>query len=90
MDNTSGYNKFIEFLKKAADTTQSIGVVLTNVGKTSTTRDVYDIIKALPKNVKMLTVFFENSNTSSLLALENRRLDELNIYTTGTVNSNLW
>ncbi|ADC31679.1 hypothetical protein MGF_5510 [Mycoplasmoides gallisepticum str. F] len=90
VDNTSGYNKFIEFLKKAADTTPSIGVVLTNVGKTSTTRDVYDIIKALPKNVKMLTVFFENSNTSSLLALENRRLDELNIYTTGTVNSNLW
>ncbi|WP_027122253.1 putative immunoglobulin-blocking virulence protein [[Mycoplasma] imitans] len=90
VDNTSGYNKFIEFLKKAADTTPSIGVVLTNVGKTNTNRDVYDIIKALPNNVKMLTVFFENSNTSSLLALENRRLDELNIYTTGTVNSNLW
>ncbi|QMT98510.1 putative immunoglobulin-blocking virulence protein [Mycoplasma tullyi] len=90
VDNTSGYNKFIEFLKKAADTTKDIGVVLTNIGKTSTNRDVYDIIKALPKNVKLLTVFFENANTSSLLALEDRRLDELNIYTTGTVNTDLW
>lgn len=90
VNNTSGYNKFIEFLKKAASTTKDIGVVLTNIGKRSTNRDVYDIIKALPDNVKLLTVFFENSNTSSLLALENRKLDELNIYTTGTVNSDLW
>lgn len=90
VDKTSGYQKFIDFLNKAKDTTSEIGVVLQNVGKTHTNRNVYDIIKALPNNVATLTVFFENSDTTSLLALENRHLKELNIYTTGQVNSGLW
>ncbi|WP_027122255.1 putative immunoglobulin-blocking virulence protein [[Mycoplasma] imitans] len=90
VDNTKGYDKFINFLNKVKDTTPEIGVVLENVGKTHTNRNVYDIIKALPNNVVTLTVFFENSDTTSLLALENRHLRELNIYTTGQVNSGLW
>ncbi|QEX46242.1 IgG-blocking virulence protein [Mycoplasmoides gallisepticum] len=64
--------------------------MLEDVSKTHTNRNVYDIIKALPDNVVTLTVFFENSDTTSLLALENRHLRELNIYTTGQVNSGLW
>ncbi|AFP80128.1 conserved hypothetical protein domain protein [Mycoplasmoides gallisepticum NC08_2008.031-4-3P] len=90
VDNTNGYEKFINFLNKVKNTISEIGVVLEDVGKTHTNRNVYDIIKALPDNVVTLTVFFENSDTTSLLALENRHLRELNIYTTGQVNSGLW
>ncbi|QMT98513.1 putative immunoglobulin-blocking virulence protein [Mycoplasma tullyi] len=90
VDKTSGYQKFIDFLNKAKDTTPEIGVVLQNVGKSNTTRNVYDIIKALPSNVVTLTVFFENADTTSLLALEGRHLRELKIYTTGRVNTPLW
>ncbi|MDC4181813.1 putative immunoglobulin-blocking virulence protein [Mycoplasma bradburyae] len=90
VDNTSGYQKFIDFVNKAATTTPEIGVVLENVGKSNTNRNVYDIIKALPSNLTSLTVFFENANTTSLLALEDRNLRELNIYTTGQVNTSLW
>ncbi|MES3518535.1 putative immunoglobulin-blocking virulence protein [Mycoplasmoides gallisepticum] len=79
-----------KLLNKVKNTTSEIGVVLEDVGKTHTNRNVYDIIKALPDNVVTLTVFFENSDTTSLLALENRHLRELNIYTTGQVNSGLW
>ncbi|MDC4182509.1 putative immunoglobulin-blocking virulence protein [Mycoplasma bradburyae] len=90
VDNDKGYDKFIEFLKKAAKTTKSVGVELRNIGKTNTNRNVYNIIKSLPENVKLLRVFIENFNTSSLIALEDRKLDELNIYTTNVVNSDLW
>nr|WP_237697156.1 putative immunoglobulin-blocking virulence protein [Mycoplasmoides gallisepticum] len=90
VDNTNGYEKFINFLNKVKNTTSEIGVVLEDVGKTHTNRNVFNIIKALPDNVVTLTVFFENSDTTSLLALENRHLRELNIYTTGQVNSGLW
>ncbi|MDC4182510.1 putative immunoglobulin-blocking virulence protein [Mycoplasma bradburyae] len=92
VDNTSGYEKFINFIKKVYDDdhNKQIGVVLKNVGKKNTTRNVYDIIEALPPNVATLTVFLEGANTTSLLALENRNLRELNIYTTGTVNTDLW
>ncbi|WP_318023757.1 IgG-blocking virulence protein [Mycoplasmoides gallisepticum] len=82
--------KIHKLLNKVKNTTSEIGVVLEDVGKTHTNRNVYDIIKALPDNVVTLTVFFENSDTTSLLALENRHLRELNIYTTGQVNSGLW
>ncbi|QMT98511.1 putative immunoglobulin-blocking virulence protein [Mycoplasma tullyi] len=92
VDNTSGYDKFIKFIKKVyeKEPNKKIGVVLRNVGKTNTTRNVYDILQALPQNVETLTVFLDGANTTSLLALENRKLRELNIYTTGRVNTDLW
>ncbi|QZX49133.1 putative immunoglobulin-blocking virulence protein [Mycoplasma sp. E35C] len=92
VDTTTGYEKFIDFIKKVAaeDENKEMGVVLKNIGKKHQDRDVYDIIKSLPKNVKTLTVFIENGNTTSLLALEDRNLRELNIYTTGNAISEGW
>ncbi|WP_027122254.1 putative immunoglobulin-blocking virulence protein [[Mycoplasma] imitans] len=92
VDNTSGYEKFINFIQKVyeKDPNHKIGVTLKNVGKTDTTRNVYDILKALPDNVETLTVFLEGADTTSLLALEDRHLRELNLYTTGQVNTDLW
>ncbi|MDC4163196.1 putative immunoglobulin-blocking virulence protein [Mycoplasma sp. T363T] len=92
VDKTSGYNKFINVLKNVAERkpNKGIGVVLRNVGKTHTTRNVYNIIKALPNTVQTLTVFLEGANTTSLLALEGRHLRELNIYTTGQAITNQW
>ncbi|QMT98512.1 putative immunoglobulin-blocking virulence protein [Mycoplasma tullyi] len=92
VDNTSGYQKFIDFINKVYenDKNSKIGVTLKNVGKRHTTRNVYDILKALPPNIETLTVFLDGADTTSLLALEDRNLRELNIYTTGVVNSDLW
>ncbi|WP_027333139.1 putative immunoglobulin-blocking virulence protein [Mycoplasmoides gallisepticum] len=92
VDNTSGYQKFIDFITKVYenDKNSKIGVTLKNVGKAHTTRNVYDIIKALPPNVETLTVFLDGADTTSLLALEDRRIKELNLYTTGQVNTDLW
>ncbi|QZX49132.1 putative immunoglobulin-blocking virulence protein [Mycoplasma sp. E35C] len=84
--NTSGYDKFIEFVKKAAKTSDDVGVVLENIGK-NTTRDVYDILKSLPTNVKSLTLFIDNADTRSLLGLEDKHIKELNIYTSAGGNS---
>ncbi|MDC4183995.1 putative immunoglobulin-blocking virulence protein [Mycoplasma bradburyae] len=92
VDNSKGYAKFMNFLKKVKEKepNKKIGVVLKNVGKKNTTRDVYDIIKSLPDNVETLTVFLEGADTTSLLGLEGRHLRELNLFTTGTVNTDLW
>ncbi|UTS70838.1 putative immunoglobulin-blocking virulence protein [Mycoplasma bradburyae] len=92
VDNNGGYDKFINFIKKVYEKNpnKKIGVILKNVGKVHTTRNVYDIIKSLPNNVETLTVFLDGADTTSLLALEGRHLRELNIYTTGQVNTDLW
>lgn len=41
------------------------------------------ILKALPTEIPQLEIFFETQNTSALIALKDKKIKELALYTTG-------
>ncbi|WP_208895113.1 putative immunoglobulin-blocking virulence protein [Ureaplasma diversum] len=62
-----------------------------NVGKKSNDQKMIDILKELPETLDQLEIFFENQNTSSLLALRSKKLiKELSLYTTSNALAEEW
>jgi|GEM_PF-3736616 len=55
------------------------------MGKSDSSQKFMDILKAIPDEIQLLELFFSagSSNTSSLIALENKHIKELGIYTLG-------
>ncbi|SYV95902.1 Uncharacterised protein, partial [Mycoplasma putrefaciens] len=51
-----------------------------------------DILKELPDELPQLELFFSDrqTNTSSLIALENKKIKELSLYTTGNSLRESW
>ncbi|CNS01984.1 Uncharacterised protein [Salmonella enterica subsp. enterica serovar Typhimurium str. DT104] len=53
-----------------------------NIGETHSLQNAEDIFKAIPEQIKTLSVFLNNTGaTRSLRGLENKKLKELSIYT---------
>ncbi|UWV94340.1 putative immunoglobulin-blocking virulence protein [Mycoplasmopsis cynos] len=61
-----------------------------NIGRNNANQSFINIFKALPDKIPQLELFFETHNTTSLIALEDKEIDELSLYTTGNSNAGGW
>ncbi|MBY7703909.1 putative immunoglobulin-blocking virulence protein [Vibrio harveyi] len=84
--NTKGYDKIEGLIKEF----QKDGVEITsyrifNMGRDDGGQPFRHILSALPENLPQLELFFSDrqTNTSSLIALEHKKIKELSLYTTG-------
>ncbi|MBN0970622.1 putative immunoglobulin-blocking virulence protein [Mycoplasma phocoeninasale] len=93
VSNPKGYEntkQIIENLKsKNVDIT---GYRIHNMGKGDAAQSFKDILKALPDKLPLLELFFDanSTNTSSLVALEGKEIDELSLYTLGNSLLDSW
>ncbi|MBN3534863.1 putative immunoglobulin-blocking virulence protein [Mycoplasma procyoni] len=91
--NSRGYAKIKKFIKQAIDEKKEItSYRIRNMGATDTNQRFYDILKSLPAHLPQLELFFEGkgTNTQSLIALENKKIDELSLYTSGNSLKEGW
>ncbi|MGZ9413700.1 putative immunoglobulin-blocking virulence protein [Mycoplasma sp. 480] len=81
--------KLIEDLTKANEQITSYRII--NIGKKgSSNYDFFSIFQALPNKLPQLELFFENYNTSALLAIKDKEIDELSLLTTGNSLAEGW
>ncbi|MGZ9414403.1 putative immunoglobulin-blocking virulence protein [Mycoplasma sp. 5370] len=81
--------KLIEDLTKANESITSYRII--NIGKKgSSNYDFFSIFKALPDKLPQLELFFETYNTSALLAIKDKEIDELSLLTTGNSLAEGW
>ncbi|MBW0594971.1 putative immunoglobulin-blocking virulence protein [Mycoplasmopsis anatis] len=57
------------------------GIVIRNIGGFGAPSDLKDVFKSLPSTVQKLTLFFEGKDTSSLIALKDKHIKEIELYT---------
>ncbi|WP_406615029.1 putative immunoglobulin-blocking virulence protein [Mycoplasmopsis hyopharyngis] len=84
--NPNGYQKtkkLIEELK--ANNVEITSYRIKNMGSTDAGQQFKDILKALPDNLPQLELFFSANaaNTSCLIALKDKKIKELSLYTLG-------
>ncbi|BBU47397.1 putative immunoglobulin-blocking virulence protein [Mycoplasmopsis felis] len=82
VSNLSGYQKSINFINKLqANNKEITGYRIKNIGRSGASQELKDVLAALPQKLPLLELFFESFNTSSLIALEEKEIDELGLYT---------
>ncbi|UWV79078.1 putative immunoglobulin-blocking virulence protein [Mycoplasmopsis felis] len=82
VSNLSGYQKSIDFIKKLqANNKEITGYRIKNIGRSGASQELKDVLAALPQKLPLLELFFESFNTGSLIALEEKEIDELGLYT---------
>ncbi|UUM25808.1 putative immunoglobulin-blocking virulence protein [Mycoplasmopsis agalactiae] len=91
--NPDGYaktKKLIEDLKKAGKKITSYRIK--NMGEADPAQKFKEILAALPDDLPQLELFFSANatNTSSLIALENKKIKELSLYTLGNSLLQKW
>lgn len=88
--NQSGYRKTLKLIQDLkANGVNITSYRIRNMGKTDSNQGFIEILRALPDNLPQLELFFVSQNTSSLIALENKTIKELGIYTTNTAGKSL-
>ncbi|QJG66265.1 putative immunoglobulin-blocking virulence protein [Mycoplasma phocoeninasale] len=89
--NPKGYRKTLEIIKELISHNKKItSYRIKNIGLVDKNQQFFEIFKALPEHLPQLELFFESTNTAALLALENKKIDELSIYTSGNSLSESW
>lgn len=91
--NSSGYGKTLELINKLKnDKVQVTSYRIKNMGSSDPSQAFKNILLALPDNIPQLELFFsaEATNTSSLIALENKHIKELSLYTLGNSLLHKW
>ncbi|AXE60524.1 putative immunoglobulin-blocking virulence protein [[Mycoplasma] phocae] len=89
--NSSGYSKTLNLIKQLKEKGKEItSYRIKNIGLRDNNQEFLDIFKELPEKLPQLEVFFEGPNTSALLALESKKIDELGIYTSGNSLAEHW
>lgn len=91
--NPNGYaktKKLIEDLKKAGKKITSYRIK--NMGEADPAQKFKEILAVLPDDLPQLELFFSANatNTSSLIALENKKIKELSLYTLGNSLLQKW
>lgn len=91
--NDQGYQKakkLIEELKK--QNVNVTGYRIRNMGKFDSNQRFEEILKSLPDTLPLLELFFaaNAANTSSLIALKNKKIKELGLYTLGNSLLDEW
>ncbi|UUM20630.1 putative immunoglobulin-blocking virulence protein [Mycoplasma sp. 2045] len=89
--NTKGYNSFLSFLDKVKKANKQIDVlVIKNMGLKDKRQEFRHILKQLPESIQKLTLFFEGKDTTSLIALKDKRIQELDLYSSNDLLSKDW
>ncbi|BAW18461.1 hypothetical protein MBVG596_0882 [Mycoplasmopsis bovigenitalium] len=91
--NYSGYNKTIKLLEKIKS--ENINVTafrIKNMGEKDSAQRFKPILEALPNDIQLLELYFSDkgTNTGSLIALENKNIKELSLYTLGNSLKESW
>ncbi|WP_027121420.1 putative immunoglobulin-blocking virulence protein [Mycoplasma leonicaptivi] len=82
VSNREGYLKTLNLIKELNKNGEEItGYKIKNIGRTSSIQEMREILAALPDKLPLLELFFESLNTSSLIELEDKEIDELGLYT---------
>lgn len=83
--NSQSYNNFKSDLLKLQSSLSSTGgvnaIVVRNIGGFGAPSDLTEVFKSLPNTVQKLTLFFEGKDTSSLIALQDKHIKEIELYT---------
>lgn len=80
--NKEGYEKSVQLLKQLKkDNVEITGYRFKNMGSSDSNQRFKEILSELPNKIQMLELFFETTNTSAMLALENKEIAELSLYT---------
>ncbi|MDJ1647141.1 putative immunoglobulin-blocking virulence protein [Mycoplasma phocimorsus] len=92
--NTAGFSKTKDIIKKLEKAGKKITQYrITNVGLLNEDSNFEDILKALPKEFPQLTLILEGPNTKFLRHLEEKKIDQLDLFTTknvASVNGKTW
>ncbi|WP_369024904.1 putative immunoglobulin-blocking virulence protein [Mycoplasma capricolum] len=93
VSNTKAYEKSKELIKKFKSHSEKItSYRIKNMGEISSDQKFIEILSALPEDIPQLELFFSDkaTNTASLIALENKKIKELSLYTNGNSLRNSW
>lgn len=91
--NPEGYKKTKELIEKfQKDGKKITSYRIKNMGDSDPSQKFRDILAALPEDLPQLELFFSANatNTSSLIALENKKIKELSLYTLGNSLLQKW
>ncbi|AGQ51225.1 putative immunoglobulin-blocking virulence protein [Mesomycoplasma hyopneumoniae] len=82
-NDNKAFEKFKEIMAKISQKDSKVQALrIKNIGETHSLQNAEDIFKAIPEQIKTLSVFLNNTGaTRSLRGLENKKLKELSIYT---------
>ncbi|ADK69637.1 putative immunoglobulin-blocking virulence protein [Mycoplasma mycoides subsp. mycoides] len=93
VSNIKAYEKSKELIEKFKSHSEKItSYRIKNMGEISSDQKFIDILSALPDEIPQLELFFSDkaTNTASLIALENKKIKELSLYTNGNSLRNSW
>ncbi|WP_427902961.1 putative immunoglobulin-blocking virulence protein [Metamycoplasma alkalescens] len=92
-NNFAGYDKTVNLIKSLQEKNIEItSYRIKNMGDKDPSQKFKDILNSLPKNLPHLELFFSEraTNTSSLIALEDKDIKELSIFTLGNALLDNW
>ncbi|WP_369024906.1 putative immunoglobulin-blocking virulence protein [Mycoplasma capricolum] len=87
------YGKTKELIKKFKEKNQKItSYRIKNMGEVNSSQNFIDILSELPDEIPQLELFFSDkaTNTASLIALENKKIKDLSLYTNGNSLRRSW
>ncbi|ACU78312.1 mycoplasma virulence signal region (Myco_arth_vir_N) family [synthetic Mycoplasma mycoides JCVI-syn1.0] len=93
VSNDEAYRRSKELIEKLQkDGEQITSYRIKNMGEKNSDQAFKDILGALPKDIQQLELFFSDkaTNTASLIALENKNIKELSLYTSGNSLKKAW
>ncbi|SYV93278.1 Uncharacterised protein, partial [Mycoplasmopsis synoviae] len=89
--NREGYNSFLKFLQDATRAGRKIdGIVIRNMGLIDKTQDFSQILSKMPDSIQKLTLFFEGKDTSSLIGLKDKKIQEIDLYNSSNTIADDW
>ena len=92
-DNPQGYEKTKKLIQTLKEKNINItGYRIHNMGKSDSSQKFVDILKTLPNQLPLLELFFSagSHNTSSLIALKDKKIKELGLFTLGNSLLDEW
>ncbi|QVK05727.1 putative immunoglobulin-blocking virulence protein [Mycoplasma mycoides] len=93
VSNDEAYRRSKELIEKLQkDGEQITSYRIKNMGEKNSDQAFKDILGALPKDIQQLELFFSDkaTNTASLIAVENKNIKELSLYTSGNSLKKAW
>ncbi|WP_434335557.1 putative immunoglobulin-blocking virulence protein [Mycoplasma leachii] len=93
VSNPNAYKKAQNLIKQFKGHTEKItSYRIKNMGDVDTSQSFKQILDELPEEIPQLELFFSDkaTNTASLIALENKKIKELSLFTNGNSLRNSW
>lgn len=87
----AGYDKFIDVVNKIISENKPLnGITIKNIGKGSFDGDFTNLLKKLPKNIQVLSLYLQSFDATPLIGLKDKKIDELSISTSLNPLSDQW